>query len=198
MKKFFSIVFLLISSACAFAQDDDHLVVLGNKEMNDGNYRLAQDFYQAALAKEPQNWNLYTLLGFCYHKQKLYKIADSILRIAVTNDSINSKPFWYKGLNHLTLRQDSMAITCFKKFISIEKTRNGSLVQAYRYVGQCYERTLKRDGLYSWQIDDMIFHYEQIERTDPSYVEVPLIRNFLETVKASRPANQVGKWKMEA
>jgi tetratricopeptide (TPR) repeat protein len=197
MKKILFILLWSISISLV-AQDDDHLVVLGNKEMNDGNYRLAQDYYQTALAKEPKNWNLYTLLGFCYHKQKLYLLADSLLRIAVQNDSLNSKPFWYKGLNHLTLRQDSMTIVNFKKFISIEKNRSGSLIQAYRYVGQSYERMLKKDGLYSWQIDDMIFHYEQIERTDPSYVEVPLIRNFIELVKSQRPANQVGKWKMEA
>jgi tetratricopeptide (TPR) repeat protein len=194
--KYSILLFCLACSAGLSAQEDDHLIVLGNKEMNDGNYRLAQDYYEAALAREPQNWNLYTLLGFCYHKQRLYKMADSLLRIAVRNDSTNSKPFWYKGLNHLTLRQDSMVIVCFKKFISIEKTRNGSLIQAYRYIGQSYERMLRKDGLYSWQIDDMLFHYEQIERTDPSYVEVPVIRNLIDEVKAKRPANQTGKWKL--
>jgi len=194
MKQFLFIACLFIVQS-GFAQD--YNVVLGNKEMNDGNYRLAQDYYQAALAQEPQNWNLYTLLGFCYHKQKLYKDADSLFRIAVKNDSTSSKAFWYKGLNHLTLRQDSMAIVNFKKFISLEKTRGGSLIQAYRYIGQSYERILKKDGLYSWQIDDMLFHYEQIERTDPSYVEVPQIRNFIDLVKSKRPANQSGKWKLE-
>ncbi len=191
---------MLLACTVAFLTLDaqDHLVESGNREMNDGNYRMAQDYYQAALAKEPQNWNLHTLLGFCYHKQKLYTLADSMFRISTMNDSVSSKGFWYKGLNHLAMRQDSMSIISFKKFISLEKNRSGSLVQAYRYIGQSYERMLKRDGLYSWQVDDMIFHYEQIERTDPSYVEVPLIRQFLELVKAQRPANQVGKWKMES
>ncbi len=195
MKHFLFIAFLCLASG-VFAQDNN-LVVLGNKEMNDGNYRLAQDYYQAALEKEPQNWNLYTLLGFCYHKQRRYRPADSLFRIAVQNDSTNSKPFWYKGLNHLSMRQDSLSIVNFKKFISIEKNRNGSLVQAYRYIGQSYERILRKDGLFSWEIDDMLYHYEQVERADPSYVEVPQIRNFIELVNSKRPANQVGKWKLE-
>jgi tetratricopeptide (TPR) repeat protein len=195
--KLLALLFMSLAGSM-YAQDDGSLVVLGNKEMNDGNYREAQNYYQAAIAREPRNWNLYTLMGFCYHKQRLYLMADSFYRISIKNDSTPSKPYWYKGLNHLTLRQDSLAIVNFKKFISIEKKGNGSLIQAYRYTGQSYERILRKDGLYSWQIDDMLYHYEQIERTDPSYVEVPLIRNFIEQVKSKRPAAQTGKWKLES
>jgi tetratricopeptide (TPR) repeat protein len=192
---------ILIACLClssGLLAQDNNLVVLGNKEMNDGNFRLAQDFYQAALAKDPQNWHIYTMLGFCYHKQRRFRDADSLYRIAVQNDSLNSKPFWYKGMNHIAMKQDSMVIVCYKRFIALEKTRGGNLVVAYRSIGQSYERMLRRDGLYSWQIDDMLYHYEQIEILEPSAVEVQNIRNFVEHVKALRPGNQSGKWKLEA
>jgi tetratricopeptide (TPR) repeat protein len=178
-------------------QDVPNLIAMGNQAMNNGAYREAQNYYQAALVKEPQNWNLYILIGFSVHKQKKFKDADSIYNIAAKNDSNSSKVFWYKGMNHIAMGQDSAAIVNYKRFIELEKGKNGSLIQAHRSIGQCYERMLKKDGLYSWQIDDMIYHYEEIEKADPSYVEVPVIRNFIEIVQSKRPANQVGKWKME-
>ncbi len=179
------------------AQDASNLFALGNQAMNDGAYRQAQNYYQAALQKEPQNWNIYTMLGFSIHKQKRFREADSIYRIVLKNDTLSSKVFWYKGMNHIALKEDSLAIVHYKKFIQLEKNRGGSLVQAYRAIGQSYERLLKKDGLYSWEIDDMIYYYEQVEQADPSYPDIPVIRNFIETVKSKRPVNQVGKWKME-
>lgn len=164
--------------------------------MNEGNYRQAEEYYQSALVKEPQNWNIYTQLGYCYHRQLRFGEADSIFRIACTNDSTNSKPFWYKGLNHTKLKQDSMVIVCYKKFISIEKKRYGNLTNAYKNIGQAYARMLKKDGLYSWQVDDMIYHYEQVEIIEHMTPDIPDIKNFIELVKAKRPANQSGKWKL--
>lgn len=181
----------------AAAQDGLNLVALGNQSMNNGAYREASEYYQAALQKDPQNWTIYTMLAFSIHKQKRFREADSLFRISLNNDSSNSKTHWYKAMNHIALKQDSIAIVLYKKFIQIEKFRGHSVTQAYRSVGQCYERLLRREGLYAWQIDDMVYHYEQIEKLDPSGVEVQLIRNFIELVNSKRPANQVGKWKME-
>ena len=192
--------FLLIVLLGAFqvqAQDSYNLFALGNQAMNNGSYREAQVYYQAAFQKEPQNWNILTMIAFSVHRQKRFKEADSLFRISLANDSSNSKTYWYKGMNHIALKQDSIAIVLYKKFIQLEKSRGGSLIQAYRSIGQSYERMLKKDGLYAWQIDDMIYHYEQIERIEPSSVEAPLIRNFIELVQSKRPAQQVGKWKME-
>lgn len=196
MKYKFLICFLFIGFA-ASAQDGLNLVALGNQAMNNGAYREASEYYQAALQKDPQNWTIYTMLAFSIHKQKRFREADSLFRISLNNDSSNSKTYWYKAMNHISLKQDSIAIVLYKKFIKIEKLRGGSVTHAYRSVGQSYERLLRREGLYAWQIDDMIYHYEQIEKLDPSGVEVPLIRNFIELVNSKRPANQVGKWKME-
>lgn len=179
------------------AQDNGNAVAMGNQAMNEGAYRNAQMYYQTALLQDPRNWDIYTMLAFSVHKQKKFREADSIYRIVLNNDSLNSKAHWYKGMNHILLRQDSAAIYHYKKFIDIEKKRGGSLITAYRSVGQCYERMLYRDGLYAWQIDDLIYHYEQVEAADPSAPEVPLIRNFIEKLNASRPSEQAGKWKME-
>ncbi len=190
------LLILGLMSATSYAQDGYNLYALGNKAMNEGNYRQAEEYYLSALAKEPQNWNIYTQLGYCYHRQMKLQMADSIFRIACNNDSLNSKPFWYKGLNHVKLKQDSLAIVCYKKFISIEKKRYGNLTIAYKSIGQAYERILRKDGLYSWQIDDMIFHYEQVEIIEPNTPDIPDIKNFIELVKAKRPANQAGKWKL--
>lgn len=195
------IILLIIGLALAclplWSQDAQNLTAQGNQAMNNGAYREAQEFYQAALQKEPQNWNIYTMLGFSIHKQKRFREADSIYRIVIKNDSGSSKGHWYKGMNHIAMKEDSSAISHYKTFIRLEKNRGGSLIQAYRAIGQSYERMLKKDGLYSWQIDDMIYYYELIEKADPSYIEVPQIRNFIEIVQSRRPANQVGKWKME-
>ena len=191
------LIFFLFISFLSNAQEGLNLVSLGNESMNLGNYRKAQEYYQAALSTDKFNWNIYTLLAFSIHKQKRFKEADSLYRISLSNDTNNSKTYWYKAMNHIALKQDSIAIVLYKKFIDIEKFREHSVTQAYRSVGQCYERMLRRDGLYAWQIDDMIYHYDQIEKLDPSGVEVPLIRNFIELVNSKRPANQVGKWKME-
>jgi len=195
--KYKFLIFFLLFSFLVKAQDGLNLVALGNESMDLGNYRKAQDYYQAALETDRLNWNIYTLLAFSIHKQKRFKEADSLYRIALSNDTNNTKTYWYKAMNHIALKQDSLAIVLYKKFIKIEKFREHNVTQAYRSVGQCYERLLRREGLYSWQIDDMIYHYEQIEVLDPSGVEVPLIRNFVELVNSKRPANQVGKWKME-
>lgn len=196
MKLFAVLCIAILSPAAGYAQDN--LVVEGNQAMNEGHYRQAQEFYQAALAKDPRNWYIYTKLGFCFHKQKQFRVADSLFRIVIENDSTNSSAYWYKGMNHVAQKQDSMAIVSYKKFITYEKARGGNLVKAYMSVGQCYERILRKDGLYSWQVDDMLYHYEQVELADPSYPEVPLIRNFIELVKSKRPVNQAGKWKLES
>jgi len=190
-----------ISAICCIinvkAQDVPNLVALGNQAVNNGAYRDAETYYRTALSKEPQNWSIHTMLGFAIHKQKRFREADSIYRMVLQNDSLSSKIHWYKGMNHVAMRQDSLGIVHYKRFIQLEKNRGGSLVQAYRTIGQCYERMLKRDGLYSWQIDDMIYHYEQVELADPSFPDVPLIRNFIEIVRSRRPAQQSAKWKME-
>jgi tetratricopeptide (TPR) repeat protein len=194
--KYFLFFILFAMRLSIFAQDGYNLYAMGNRSMNEGNYKQAEEYYISALAKEPTNWNLYTQLGYCYHRQLRFREADSLYKIACLNDSNNSKPFWYKGLNHVKLKQDSMAILCYKRFIAIEKSRYGNLTNAYKQIGQAYERILRKDGLYSWEIDDMIYHYEQIERIEPSTPDIPEIRNFIEIVKAKRPANQVGKWKL--
>ena len=195
--KYKFLIYFLILGFYAAAQEGLNLVALGNQSMNNGAYKEASEYYQAALQKDPQNWTIYTMLAFSIHKQKRFREADSLFRISLNNDSSNSKTYWYKAMNHIALKQDSIAIVLYKKFIQIEKFREHSVTQAYRSVGQCYERLLRREGLFAWQIDDMVYHYEQIEKLDPSGVEVPLIRNFIELVNAKRPANQVGKWKME-
>lgn len=188
--------FLLCSVSEVTAQDGQNLVALGNQAMNEGALRRAMEYYQAALAKEPQNGQIYTLYGYALHRQKLFSKADSVYRIALNLDSMNSKVHWYKGMNHVAMRQDSMAIQSYKRFLVLEKKRGGSLVNAYLNIGQCYERLLKNEGLYDWQLDDMIYHYEQVEYLDPSGVNSQLIRNFIETVKSRRPASFSGKWRM--
>lgn len=195
LKHIFSILLMTVSFT-VFADDGQSLIYEGNKAMNQGRYRVAQDYYQQALALEPQNANIYTLLGFCFHKQRQFNNADSIFKISIQLDSLASKAYWYKGMNHIALKEDSIAIVNYKKFIDIEKKGNGRLIEAYKAIGQSYERMLRRDGLYSWQIDDMIYYYELVEQTDPSLMEVPLIQNFIEHVKSKRPANQIGKWKL--
>lgn len=192
--KTLSLVFSLSLVQTILAQDGQNLIVMGNQAMNEGKFRIAQDYYQAALAKEPQNANIHTLLGFCFHKQRYFKNADSFFNLSIALDSMASKVYWYKGMNHIAMKQDSIAIINYKHFIKLEKARGGRLIEAYRAIGQCYERQLRKDGLYSWQVDEMIYYYELIEQADPSFVEVPLIRNFIELVKENRPANQVGKW----
>ena len=96
----------------------------------------------------------------------------------------------------MALKQDSMVVVCFKKFIFIERNKDVNKIIAYRNVGQAYQRMLKTQGLLAWQIDDMVFHLEQIEHIDPSNLEVEDIKNFIEILKIKRPANQVGKWIM--
>lgn len=196
MKLFAIFCIAILSSVTGFSQDN--LVTEGNQAMNEGRYRQAQEFYQAALARDPRNWYIYTKLGFCFHKQQQFRTADSLFRIVIENDSTNSSAYWYKGMNHVAQKQDSMAIASYKKFIKFEKPRGGSLVKAYMSIGRCYERILRKDGLYSWEIDDMLYNYEQVELADPSYPEVPLIRNFIELVKSKRPVTQTGKWKLES
>jgi len=196
MKKFAFLVLVVLSAFKINAQDGFNLYALGNKEMNEGNYRKAEEYYLAAYAKEPQNWNILTQLGYCYHRQLKFRAADSVLNIACSQDSTTSKPFWYKGMNHVKLKQDSMVVVCYKKFLDIEKKHNGNLTLGYKNVGWAYERLIKSEGLYSWQIDDMIYHFEQLERIDPMMPDIPNIQNFIEIVKVKRPANQTGKWKL--
>ncbi len=188
----FSLILLNINQSRA--QDGFNFIAQGNKEMNEGNYRKAEQYYLTALAKEPQNWNLYTLIGFSLHKQNYFNKSDSFYMITIQNDSLSSKAYWYKGMNLVKMKKDSLAILSYKKFIDIEKKRNGSLIEAYKQVGKSYERILRKTGLYSNEVDDMIFHLEQIEITDPSYPEVPVIKNFVELLKTQRPKQQVGKW----
>lgn len=196
MRLFILTFFILAGTGSLTAQDNFNLVSMGNQAMNEGRYRDAQDLYQAALAKEPQSANIYTLLGFCYHKQRQYKLADSLFNISIGLDSVASKVYWYKGMNHIALKQDSIGIINYKHFIRLEKPRGGRLLEAYKAIGKCYERQLYKDGLYSWQIDEMLYYYELLEQADPSMQDAPLIKNFCEKVRLERPDAQVGKWKM--
>lgn len=177
------------------AQDGIDLVSLGNKEMNDRNYVKADYYYSLALAKEPQNWNIYTLLGFSKHKQQKYQEADSLYSITIQNDSNSSRVHWNKGLNYIRLKKDSLCIKHYKKFIQLERNnRPSGLTDAYKQVGIAYERILRKKGLTSGQIDDMIFHLSQLELMDPYLPDVPLINNFIEKIKRLRPKNQNGLW----
>ena len=176
-------------------QDGIDLVSLGNKEMNDRNYVKADYYYSLALANEPQNWNIYTLLGFSKHKQQKYQEADSLYSITIHNDSNSSRAHWNKGLNYIRLKKDSLCIKHYKKFIQLERNnRPSGLTDAYKQVGIAYERILRKKGLTSGQIDDMIFHLSQLELMDPYLPDVPLINNFIEKIKRLRPKNQNGLW----
>jgi tetratricopeptide (TPR) repeat protein len=198
MKRRLLISALTLITVNAFAQDAKNHVAFGNQCMNEGAYKKASEYYQLALQDDPRNGSIYTMWGFSVHKQKQFKLADSIYTIALGLDSSLSKTFWYKALNHITLRQDSIAIIWFKRFLNKEKNTGNSLLMAYKSIGQCYERQLYNKGLMAWQIDDMLFHYQQIEGIDPNAPEVPMIRAFVEKVQNQRPIDQVGKWKMEA
>jgi tetratricopeptide (TPR) repeat protein len=177
------------------AQDGNDLISLGNKEMNDRNYIKADYYYSLALTKEPQNWNIYTLLGFSKHKQQKYQEADSLYSITIQNDSNSSRAHWNKGLNYIRLKKDSLCIKHYKKFIQLERNnRPSGLTDAYKQVGIAYERILRKNGLTSGQIDDMLFHLSQLELMDPYLPEVPLINNFIEKIKRLRPKNQNGLW----
>lgn len=197
MKKTISIIIVSFLFTSLSAQDGINLVSLGNKEMNDRNYVKADYYYTLALVKEPQNWNLYTLLGYSKHKQQKYYEADSLYNITLKNDSNSSRAHWNKGLNYIRLKQDSLCIKHYKKFIQIEsKNRPSGIIDAYKQVGLAYERILRQKGLLSSQIEDMIFHFSQIELIDPNLPDVPLINNFIEKVKRKRPNNQIGLWKL--
>lgn len=198
MRKILTIGLGLFIGINLWAQDAKNPVAFGNQCMNEGAYKKASEWYLVAIQEDPRNAYLYTLWGFSVHKQKQFRLADSIYAIALNYDSSSSKTIWYKGLNHITLKQDSIAILCFKRFLNMEKNTGHSLLTAYKSIGQCYERQLYNKGLLSWQIDDMLFHYQQIEATDPNAPEVPMIRLFVEKVQNQRPTDQVGKWKMEA
>ena len=177
------------------AQVGIDLVSLGNKEMNDRNYVKADYYYSLALVKEPQNWNLYTLLGFSKHKQQKYQEADSLYSITIQNDSNSSRAHWNKGLNYIRLKKDSLCIKHYKKFIQLERNnRPSGLTDAYKQVGIAYERILRKKGLTAVQIDDMIFHLSQLELMDSYLPDVPLINNFIEKIKRLRPKNQNGLW----
>jgi tetratricopeptide (TPR) repeat protein len=194
MKQVISIL-LLVFSHQLNAQEGIDLVSLGNKEMNDRNYVKADYYYSLALTKEPQNWNLYTLLGFSKYKQQKYQEADSLFGITIQNDSNSSRAHWNRGLNYIKLKKDSLCIKHYKKFIQLERyNRPSGLIDAYKQVGLAYERILRKKGLTTLQIDDMIFHLSQIELMDPYLPDVPLINNFIEKVKRLRPKSQIGLW----
>src|SRR5688572_14737437 len=82
------------------AQDAQNLVVEANQAMNEGRYREAERLYLAALVREPQNWNIFTMYGFSVHKQRRFREADSLYHIVIQNDSSGSRVWWYKALNH--------------------------------------------------------------------------------------------------
>ncbi len=194
--KFIFCLLFFIATGNLCAQGAPNYYALASAEMNNKNYVKAEEFYMAAVAAEPKNWNIVSKLGFCLFKQKRFNDADSLFRICIKNDTTASSVYGYKGWNHVALKQDSMVVVCFKKFIFIERNKDVNKIIAYRNVGQAYQRMLKTQGLLAWQIDDMVFHLEQIEHIDPSNLEVEDIKNFIEILKIKRPANQVGKWIM--
>ncbi|MDP2176867.1 MAG: hypothetical protein Q8K70_13265 [Bacteroidota bacterium] len=196
MKKIILFISLSLGITLAYSQDGVNLIALGNKEMNEGNFKQAETYYTMALIKEPQNWHLYTLLGFSFHKQKYFNKADSFYNISILNDSNQSKAYWYKGMNLIKLKKDSLAILNYKKFILIEKS--GSHIEAYKQISKSYERILRRTGLTNIEIDDLLHHLNQILILDPSAPEAPQIHNFIESIKSKRPSNVVGKWKLES
>jgi tetratricopeptide (TPR) repeat protein len=196
MKHIVLTILIILNNNLIKAQDGVNLIALGNKEMNEGNFKQAEKYYGMALTKEPQNWHIYTLLGFSFYKQNLFNKADSFYNITLSNDSNQTKTYWYKGLNLIKLKKDSLAILSYKKFILKEK--NGSHVEAYKQISKSYERILRRTGLNNLEIDDLIHHLSQILILDPSAPEAPQILNFIESIKSKRPINLTGKWKLES
>lgn len=191
-------LFLFLTLVLIFqlkAQDNNNLVAMGNQAMNEGNFKGAERFYLSALAKDNRNYLLYTYIGFSLHKQNYFSKADSFFQISINNDSTLSKAFWYKGMNLVKMKKDSLAILSYKKFIQLERKRGGnSLVEANSQIAKCYERILRKDGLYSFQIDDMLNHLNDVLIEDLSSPRVPVIENFIEHIKQKRPASQTGKW----
>jgi tetratricopeptide (TPR) repeat protein len=196
MKNIILSILIILNINSTKGQDGVNLIALGNKEMNEGNYKQAEKFYSMALIKEPQNWHIYTLLGFSYHKQNFYNKADSFFNITISNDSNQTKAYWYRGMNLIKMKKDSLAIISYKNFILKEK--NGSHIEAHKQISKSYERILRRNGLYNFEIDDLIYHLNQILILDPSAPEAPQILNFIETIKSKRPVNLIGKWKLES
>jgi tetratricopeptide (TPR) repeat protein len=196
MKIILTLFFIIQFQLITFGQDGVNLIALGNKEMNEGNYKQAEKYYNLALAKEPQYWHIYTLIGFSYHKQNYFSKADSFYNICIKNDSTQSKAYWYRGMNLVKLKKDSLAILSYKKFISIEKY--GSHLEAHKQISKSYERILRNSGLTAYETDDLIYHLEQIIILEPSAPEATAIENFIETIKRKRPEKIESKWKLNS
>lgn len=191
--KLFFFYFTFFFCQMVFSQVNNF--ALANKEMSDKNYVKAEEYYLLAMAEEPMNYNIMTYYAFCKHKQLKYNEADSLLRISIKNDSSNAMSYWFSGLNYVKLKKDSLAVLSFKKFIKTEKVKGSNTLLAYKNVGAAYQRELKTNGLLKWQVEDMIYHYEQVARLEPSDQDIPNIQNFIEIVKSQMPVVFTGKWK---
>ena len=192
MKLLFTFSMFLFSQL-SFSQVNNF--ALANKEMNDKNYVKAEEYYLLAMAEEPLNYNIVSYYAYCKHKQLKYTEADSLLKISIKNDSTNAMSYWFSGLNYVKLKKDSLAVIAYKKFIKTEKVKGSNTLLAYKNVGAAYQRELKTNGLLKWQIEDMIYHYEQVARMEPSDQDVPNIQNFIEIIKSQMPVVFTGKWK---
>ncbi len=167
---------------------------LANMEMNNKNYVKAEEYYLVAMQQEPLNYNILSYYGFCKHKQKYYQEADSIFKISVSKDSNNAQTYWFMGQNYTKMKKDSLTVWAYKKFINKEKIKGANTRIAYKNVGNAYYRILISKGLNGEQTDDLIFHLEQVEKLEPSDLDIPQIQSTLDLIKKKRPDDKKQVW----
>jgi superkiller protein 3 len=125
----------------------EEYITKGNNAGDGGFYELAIEYFQKAIAIDPNNAKAYFAMGMAYEIQGNHSQSIACLQKAITfdlNEANEAKAYFAMGIAYEGQSNDSQAITCLQKAIAIDP----NYTDAYTCIGDIY----RSQGNYSQTI----------------------------------------------
>ena len=116
-------------------QFSEALVLMGQANMFNGEYHLAEEYFHWALEFTSDKGYLYALIGENCRRQRLFDQAEKSFQLALACAPEDFRTWEYWGLSWLDQSQYSKAAECFQASIKLAPNR----VWGYQYLALTYE-----------------------------------------------------------
>lgn len=129
-----------------YPESVESLAILGQVLMNQGEFSLAEEYFNWALELQPGRDWLYANLGENHLRQGQYAQAEECFKKALAMDSEDCWTLEHLGLCYLEQLQYDEAADCFRKVISLEPQRPWP----YEYFSRINEMLGNFRGVINW------------------------------------------------
>jgi superkiller protein 3 len=144
----------------------------GNNAIENGWHELAIEYYQKAIAADPNYATTYYNMGLAYAKLENYREAIRCYQKAIDIDPNHTAAYYNMGNAYYNLQNYQEAIRCYQKAIAIDPNLAAAYynmgiayadLQNYREAIRCYQKDIAIDPNDAKAYNNMGVAYEKLE-----------------------------------